>query len=205
MPSGLVKSYHSFSNRNKPQVKIALTILFILALAYNVFPLALGLNRDRRTPHLVNVFHALIFGLLQGILYWVGVLLGDTFMHLLDQQQKLVVFGILAAVGVRMFLEALKIRRGERLFSFDNYVKFMVMGIAAGINTMIVGMAASYYTPFGMLAPLLLVAAGFAWSIAGISMNLSRKNIILSSLIHLVAGIYLLFFGLLYFITNNWL
>lgn len=179
--------------------------MFILALAYNVFPLALGLNRDRRTPHLVNVFHALIFGLLQGILYWVGVLLGDTFMHLLDQQQKLVVFGLLAAVGVRMFLEALKIRRGERLFSFDNYVKFMVMGIAAGINTMIVGMAASYYTPFGIFAPLLLVAAGFAWSIAGISMNLSRKNIILSSLIHLLAGIYLLFFGLLYFITNNWL
>lgn len=201
----MVKSYHSFSNRNKFPVKTALTILFILALAYNVFPLALGLNRDRRTPHLVNVFHALIFGLLQGILYWVGVLLGDTFMHLLDQQQKLVVFGLLAAVGVRMFLEALKIRRGERLFSFDNYVKFMVMGIAAGINTMIVGMAASYYTPFGFFAPLLLVAAGFAWSIAGISMNLSRKNIILSSLIHLIAGIYLLFFGLLYFITNNWL
>lgn len=186
-------------------MKIALYILFVLALSYNVFPLALGLNRDRRSPHLLNVFHALVFGLIQGIMYWLGVLLGDTFMHLLEDTQKVVVLGVITAVAIRMVLESLKIRKGERLYSFDNYVKFVVMGIAAGINTFIIGMTASYLSPFGSLLPLLLVLAGFAWSIAGISMNLSRNNIILSSLLHLAGGIYLFIFALVYFFTQNWL
>jgi putative Mn2+ efflux pump MntP len=186
-------------------LKIALYILFIIALAYNVFPLALGLNRDRRTPHVINVFHALIFGLIQGIMYWLGIILGSTFIHLLEEQQNAVVLGLLVAVSVRMAIESFKIRKGERLFSFDNYVKFVVMGVAAGINTFIIGMTAPYLSPFGVLMPFLLVIAGFAWSIAGISMNLSRKNIILSSLLHLLGSIYLFVFGLIYFFTNNWL
>ncbi len=186
-------------------MKFVLYILFILAISYNVFPLALGLNRDRRTPHLVNVFHAAVFGLLQGIMYYIGILLGDTFMHLLEENYRFVVFGILTAVSVRMFIEAFKIRKGARLFSFDNYVKFMIMGIAAGINTLIVGMTATYLTPFAGLMPVMLVAGGFAWSITGISMNLTRKNIILSSLLHLNSAIFIFIFGIIFLLTQNWL
>jgi putative Mn2+ efflux pump MntP len=186
-------------------LKYALYIIFILALSYNVFPLALGLNRDRRTPHLVNVFHAAVFGLLQGIMYYLGITLGDTFMHLLTQNYRFVVFGILAAVAVRMSIEAFKIRTGARLFSFDNYVKFIIMGIAAGINTLIVGMTASYLSPFGSMMPVLLVIGGFAWSITGISMNLSRKNVILSSFLHLASAVLIFIFGILFLVTLNWL
>jgi putative Mn2+ efflux pump MntP len=186
-------------------LKYALYILFILAISYNVFPLALGLNRDRRTPHLVNVFHAIVFGLIQGIMYYIGISLGETFMHLFADNFRLVVFGILGAVSVRMFIEAFKIRKGARLFSFDSYVKFVIMGIAAGINTLIIGMTASYLSPFESLMPLLLVAGGFAWSIAGISMNLTRKNIILSSLLHLISATFIFIFGLLFLVTKNWL
>lgn len=182
-----------------------LYILFIIAVSYNVFPLALGLNRDHRTPHLVNVYHALIFGLLQGIMYYLGITLGDTFMHLLEAQYRLVVFGILAAVAIRMLIEAFKIRKGARLFSFDHYVKFMIMGVAAGINTLIIGMTAAYVKPFGYLMPILLVAGGFAWSIAGISMNISRKNIMLSSLLHLCAAVFIFIFGLIFLVTQDWL
>lgn len=206
---------HWFTNNQRPfsnfephkfiHLKYAFYILFILALSYNVFPLALGLNRDRRTPHLVNVFHALVFGLLQGIMYYLGILLGETFMHLFTENFRLVVFGILGAVSVRMFIEAFKIRKGARLFSFDNYVKFVIMGIAAGINTLIIGMTASYLSPFESLMPVLLVAGGFAWSIAGISMNLTRKNIILSSLLHLISATLIFIFGLLFLVTKNWL
>jgi putative Mn2+ efflux pump MntP len=185
-------------------LKYVLYILLILAVSYNVFPLALGLNRDRRTPHLVNVFHAAVFGLLQGIMYYIGITLGDTFMHLLEANYRFVVFGILAAVAVRMSIEAFKIRKGARLFSFDNYIKFMIMGVAAGINTLIVGMTANYLSPFAGLMPLLLVAGGFAWSITGISMNLSRRNIILSSLLHLGFAIFIFIFGIVFLITSNW-
>lgn len=104
-----------------------------------------------------------------------------------------------------MFIEAFKIRKGARLFSFDNYVKFVMMAIAAGINTLIIGMTASYLSPFENLMPLLLVAGGFAWSIAGISMNLTRKNIILSSLLHLTSGTLIFIFGLLFLVIKNWL
>lgn len=185
-------------------MKYFLYILFIIALAYNTFPLALGLNRDHRNKHLTNLLLAAIFGLLQGIMYYIGSLLGDTFMHVFILRYKWVVFGIIIAVSVRMMLEAFKIRKGERLFSFDNYVKFIIMTIAAGINTLIIGMTANYFSPFSELMPMFLVAAGFLWSIAGISMNLSRTNILLSSMMHLGASIVLFIVALVYILTNNW-
>ena len=174
-------------------------------MAYNAFPLALGLNRDHRNPHWLNVLHSLVFGLVQGAMYHLGSMLGDTFMHLFVIRFKWVVFGILLAVSFRMLLEAVKIRKGARLFSFDNYSKFLIMTVAAGINTFIVGMTSMYFQPFGYLLPLFLVVAGFCWSIAGISMNLSRTNILLSSAFQSVASAVIFIVALLYLIFNNWL
>jgi len=185
-------------------MKYTLYILFIIALAYNTFPLALGLNRDHRNPHLINLLLASVFGLIQGVMYHIGAMLGDTFMHLFVIRYKWVVFGIFMAVSVRMLLEAVKIRKGARLFSFDNYVKFIIMAVAAGINTFIIGMTSDYFAPFDPFMPLLLVAAGFCWSIAGISMNLSRTNILLSSAMHFGASIIIFIVAVVYLLTNNW-
>jgi len=173
-------------------------------VAYNTFPLALGLNRDHRNSHLTNLLLATVFGLLQGLMYHMGALLGDTFMHVFVIRYKWVIFGILGAVSIRMILEALRIRRGERLFSFDNYVKFVIMAVAAGINALIIGMTADHFSPFNGLMPILLVIAGFCWSIAGISMNLSRTNILLSSLMHIIAAAVIFVVALVYILTNNW-
>lgn len=173
-------------------------------MAYNTFPLALGLNRDHRNPHLTNLLLATVFGLLQGLMYHMGALLGDTFMHVFVIRYKWVIFGIMGAVSIRMILEALRIRRGERLFSFDNYVKFVIMAVAAGINALIIGMTAGHFSPFNGLMPILLVISGFVWSIAGISMNLSRTNILLSSLLHLIAAAIIFVVALVYLLTNNW-
>ncbi len=63
-------------------------------------------------------------------------------MYLFVVRYKLAVFAILFAVSIRMSIEAFKIRKGARLFSFDNYIKLLILSIAAGINTLIVGMAA---------------------------------------------------------------
>ncbi len=186
-------------------MKYFVSILFIAALAYNTFPLALGLNRDRRNPHWLNVLLAITFGLLQGVMYHLGALLGDTFMYLFVIRYKWVVFGILLAVSIRMLFEAFKIRKGERLFSFDNYIKFFIMTIAAGINTLIVGMTAMHFQPLDLLTPSFLVFFGFGWSIAGVSMNLSRVNILLSSLIQMIASIIIFVIALLYLFTNLWL
>jgi putative Mn2+ efflux pump MntP len=185
-------------------VKYALYILFIVAVAYNTFPLALGLNRDHRNSHLTNLLLASVFGLLQGLMYHMGSLLGSNFMHLFVVRYKWVVFGIFVAVSVRMMLESLRIRRGERLFSFDNYVKFFIMAIAAGINTLIIGMTSSYFSPFNGMMPVLLIIAGFCWSIAGISMNMSRTNILLSSALHSAASVVIFTVAVVYLFTKNW-
>ncbi|MBK9292105.1 MAG: manganese efflux pump [Bacteroidetes bacterium] len=179
-------------------------ILFVIALAYNTFPLALGQNRDHRNSHLKNLIMAGIFGLIQGVMYHLGDVLGHTFMHLFVKRYKWVVFGVLVAVAVRMAMEAFNIRRGAKLFSFDNYSKFVIMAVSAGINTFIVGMTGYHFMPYGALLPALLVAAGFAWSIAGISMNISRTNILLSSLLQFFSAGVLFIIAFLYLLTNLW-
>jgi len=179
-------------------------ILFVIALSYNTFPLALGQNRDHRNSHVKNIIMATIFGLIQGVMYHLGNLLGNTYMHLFVKRYKWVVFGILAAVAIRMAIEAFNIRRGSKLFSFDNYSKFVIMAISAGINTFIIGMAGFHFMPYGNLLPILLVLAGFAWSVAGISMNISRVNILLSSVFQFFAAGVLFIIALLYLLTKLW-
>jgi putative Mn2+ efflux pump MntP len=181
-----------------------LNILFIIALAYNTFPLALGQNRDHRNSHLKNVIMATIFGLIQGVMYHLGNILGNTYMHLFVKRYKWVVFGILVAVAIRMAMEAFNIRRGSKLFSFDNYSKFVIMAVSAGINTFIIGMAGYHFMPYGSLLPLLLVGAGFAWSVAGISMNISRTNILLSSVFQFFAAGILLVVAFMFLFTKLW-
>lgn len=178
-------------------------VLLIFALAYNTFPVALGLDRDNRNSLFVNLLYAVIFGLSQGLMYKLGSLLGGEFMYLFVIRYKLAVFAILFAVSIRMFIEAFKIRKGARIFSFDNYIKLIIIAIAAGINTLIVGMAAEYLSPFETLRILFLILAGFTWSIIGISMNLTRKNIMLSSFLHLTAGIIVLLTGTVYLLSTH--
>ncbi len=183
-------------------MKSFLYILFIFAIAYNAFPPAIGLNRDKRNTLLTNILHAIIFGLVQGVMFKFGALIGESFMYLFVERFKLAVFGVLLAVGVRMAIESFKILKGARLFSFDNYIKLLILAIAAGINTFIVGMTADYLTPFETLMTLLLIVAGFGWSIAGISMNLSRQNIILSSILHLISALVVLATGLVFLFSS---
>jgi putative Mn2+ efflux pump MntP len=179
--------------------------LFIISVAYNTFPLALGLNRDHRNSHFNNVLMAIVFGLIQGVMYHLGDLLGKTFMHVFVLRYKWVIFGILTAVSIRMMMEAFRIRKGQRLFSFDNYVKFTIMAIAAGINTLIIGMTAGHFSPFNGMMSLLLVICGFFWSITGISMNLSRVNVLLSSFFQIIAASIIFIVALVYLLTNNWI
>jgi putative Mn2+ efflux pump MntP len=176
--------------------------LFIFAIGYNTFPLALGLNRDKRNTLVTNLMHAIIFGLVQGVMFKLGSLLGESFMYLFVERFKLAVFGILLAVSIRMGIESFKILKGARLFSFDNYIKFLILAVAAGINTLIVGMTAEYITPFETLMTLVLIIVGFGWSILGLSMNLSRKNIILSSIIHIISSIIILATGLVFLFST---
>jgi putative Mn2+ efflux pump MntP len=174
------------------------SILFVLALTSVAFPLALGLHPDKENRQGNLFLIALLFGAVQAMMVFLGNLLGQQFMHLFSAHHQIVVFAVFGLIAVRMIIEALKIRKENRLFAFESYSRLLIIAIAAAINSLIAGMVGTYFQPFGTALPWAFFIAGFGWSILGLLLPINRINILLASVLQLFFAVVLLIIGLLY-------
>ena len=100
-----------------------------------------------------NLIYALILALGQGLMYYLGGLLGGTFMHLLTKLSKWVVLALCFSIYYRMLINTLKIKKGENLYFVQNKKQIILLSIALGVNTFIAGLMTEFYEPFQNITP----------------------------------------------------
>lgn len=179
-------------------MNIAIILFLVLALTSGTFPLVLGLQSQERKSWLQRLLIGLIFGVVQALMIYLGLLLGQRFMHLLSPHYQIIVFAVFGLIALRMLMEALKIRKENRLFIFETYPKVFIVAVAASINTLIAGMAISGLQLMTDSLPLAFMAAGFVWAIVGQSMVVNRINILFASVSQLVSAFILFVISFLY-------
>lgn len=177
-----------------------INILFIIALT---FPVAIAstafglINNEQLTINNGqhwgrNLMYALILALGQGVMYILGSLLGGTFMHLMERLASWIVLALCFSVAFRMLLDTLKIRNGENLYFMQNKKQAILLSIALGINTFIVGLMADFLPLFQNMTPFVLMGAGFIWSLISMAIPFSKMKLTLNSLLNSIfAGIIL--------------
>ena len=169
-------------------MNILIPIFLVLTLTSSTWPLALGLQSQEQKSWPQRLLIALIFGFVQAVMVYLGEMLGQRFMHLMAGHNHIVVFAIFGLIAFRMIMEALKIRKENRLFVFESFSKLFIVAIAASINTLIAGMAFSGLQLDITAMPFAFLLAGFVWAIIGLSMPINRVNILMTSVSQLISA-----------------
>lgn len=165
--------------------------IIIITLSFQVFPVALGIDQSKGLNQ--TIWFALILLLGQTLLFLVGYIIGDKIMHLLSDFKGTVLFIGFFLIGIRMMLDAFKVRKGERTYYYDETMPVILASLALGINTFLAGILLTLL-PFErhwlsvILAIFTLVMIGI-----GTFMKPGKTSFSIGSLLFFAGGIYMIF------------
>ncbi|MBR7176259.1 MAG: manganese efflux pump [Bacteroidales bacterium] len=182
-----------------------LDILFIIALTFPVAAASTAfgsINNEQCTMNNVqrwgrNLMFALVLALGQGLMYYLGSLLGGTFMHLLTKLSKWIIFALCFSVAYRMLLNTLKIKKGENLYFIETKKQLLLLSIALGVNAFIVGLMYEFMPMFHYYTPCIMMIVAFVWAIVMMLIPFSKMKLTFNSLLNLIFAAVILVRGLL--------
>lgn len=174
-----------------------INILFIIALTFPVAVASTAFGIQEKKEWGRNLMFALILALGQGVMYSLGGLLGGTFMHLMASYSKWIVLALCFSVSFRMLIDTLKIKKGENLFLIESKKHLLLLSIALGVNSFIVGLMSDFYPLFQKLTPYILMAAAFLWSMIAVAIPFSKMKLTVNSLLNVIFAALILVSGLI--------
>ena len=169
-------------------------IAIIVVLSIQVIPAALGI--DPKKDLNLTIWFALILILGQSTLFLIGFLLGNRLMHLMDDFKGTVLFIGFFLIGIRMIMEAFKVRKGERTFTFESTKSVILVSLALGINTFLAGLLFTYLSFERHWLTVILTSATLVSVGIGTVMTPGKTAFTISSLLFLAGGLWMIFSSL---------
>jgi putative Mn2+ efflux pump MntP len=165
-------------------------IVLAVLLSFQVFPAALGIP-GKETPG-KSILPVIILALTQVIMFLAGYYLGDKFMHLLRNHAAMVMFAGFFIIGIRMMMEVLKIRKGQRTYETEGEKSALLVAVAQSVNTFLAGLLL-VFLPVDMIIVLaVLLVASLALAAAGAFTGITKTSLAFASLLYLIAGILII-------------
>jgi len=170
---------------------LSLSILIVIILAFQVFPIALGVSAKDDLKNTVLI--VIILLLLQTVFFFIGYYVGEQFMHLLANFKSLVLFTGFFIIGIRMIMEVLKIRKGERTYYLNDERGMLLVAIAHSINTFLAGLLL-FFVPIDIfLLTLILFGTTIIMSISGVMAKPGKLGFSFASFLYLIGGVFIIF------------
>lgn len=172
-----------------------------------IIMVAVGLSMDAFAVSVVtgavykqlNVRHvlrmAVFFGGFQAFMPVIGYLAGVTVKQYISNYDHWVAFGILAAVGLKMIYESLKIKEQRRAMHPANLAILLVMSVATSIDALAVGVTLSLIISSIVATVIIIGAVTFCLSCAGVYVG-KRFGHFFENGIEAVGGLVLIGIGL---------
>ena len=173
------------------------SILIIIALSFQVFPIALGISSKGGLKNIF--FSALILSISQTVFFLLGYYAGEQFMHLLDDFKSTILFAGFFLIGIRMIVEVLRIRKGERTFLLEEKNSLVFASMAQSINTFLAALLLFFIPVNKLYLAAILFLSSVVVSVVGILVKPERLSFSFASLLYLLGGI-LIIVSSLYFI-----
>ena len=175
-----------------------MNILFIISLTFCVCVASTAFNIEKKNGWWRNMLFVCVLAAGQGLMYWLGSLLGGTFMYKFEGFAKVIVLLLCFMIAFRMVMDTLKIKNGKNLFLIDKPKQLVFLAIALGINALVAGlMAGNAFLPlFGKTTPLLIIGTSLVWGLIGIGTKFSQTKLLVNSLINFIAALAILITGI---------
>jgi hypothetical protein len=163
-------------------------VLLFVAFAVQAAPVSLGLNSSR--PGIAHLaIRISIIVLMQLAMLFLGILLGNRFMFMLESDKRMVLFAGFFLLAIRYFLEVFKIRKGERTYPVNNDLDILVPSVAVSINTFLGGILLYYVNVTRQSALLYLFVFSLLTSLFYAFQPFKKQSFASVSLIYFVSGI----------------
>ena len=173
-----------------------ISILFIIALTFPVAVAATAFGIKEKKEWGRSIMFALILALGQGVMYSLGSLLGGTFMHMMAELSKWIVFALCFAIAFRMLIDTLKIKNGTNLYLIEKKKHLLLLSVALGVNAFIAGLMADYMPLFQNLTPYIIMAVAFVWAIVSIMIPFSKMKLTVNSLLNVIFSAIIVVIGI---------
>ena len=171
---------------------------FVIALTFCICTASTAFNIGKRSGWWRNFLFVLALAAGQGLMYWLGALLGGTFMYKFASFAKVIVLVFCFMIAFRMVLDTLKIKTGKNLFLIDKPRHLMFLSIALGINALIAGLIAddAFLPLFGEITPLYIIGLSLIWGFIGIGTKFTQNKLLINSLLNVIAALFVLATGI---------
>ena len=181
------------------QITNVVSITFIIALTFSVAVASSAFNIEKKNGWWRNMLFVCALAAGQGLMYWLGALLGGTFMYKFAGFAKVIVLVFCFMIAFRMVLDTLKIKTGKNLFLIDKPKQLLFLSIALGINALIAGLiAGEQFLPlFGIITPLYIIGISLIWGLIGIGTKLTQTKLLINSLLNIAAALTILAIGII--------
>lgn len=172
--------------------------VFVIALTFCVCTASTSFNIEQKNGWWRNMLFVLALSAGQGLLYWLGSLLGGTFMYKFESFAKVIVLLLCFMIAFRMVMDTLKIKSGKNLFLIDKPKQLIILAIALGINTLLAGLIAgdAFLPLFGKTTPLLILGTSLIWGLIGIGTKFSQTKLLINSLLNIASALAILATGI---------
>ena len=167
-----------------------IVVLIILFLSVQVFPVAIGVFI--KGNWLKATLFVVVLSLLQVVAYWLGLKLGSTFMHLMDGFKGVVFILGFLLIGIRMLMETLTIRKGERTYSIDSIGFVILASLAQSMNTFLVGLLFNYIDINEPFTLVLLLTFTIVISAIGVVVEPEKQFLSFASLLYALGGVIMI-------------
>ena len=171
--------------------------VFVIALTFCVAVASSAFNLEKKNGWWRNMLFVCALAAGQGLMYWLGALLGGTFMGKFESFAKVITIIFCFMIAFRMVMDTLKIKNGKNLFLIDKPKQLIILAIALGINTLFAGLIAgeAFMPLFGKVTPLLIIGISLVWGLIGIGIKFSQTKLLVNSLLNFIAALAILATG----------
>jgi len=165
----------------------SLPIVLVILLSFQVFPVALGISGKENLRN--TILPVVILALSQIVLFLAGYYLGKKFMYLLRDYKSTVLFAGFFIIGIRMFIDAFKIRKGERIYKLNDQRQIILAAIAQSVNTFLAGLLL-FFIPLNIVTvSAVLFSASLTMAVGGVVLIPGKQSLSFASLLYLIGGI----------------
>jgi len=172
------------------QLESAIISIILLGLSSQALPVALGINTKKGA---ISFWYAFILIATQVLFLYVGLLLGNRFLYLIEQYKNIIIFIGFFMIGTRMIIDVFRIRKGKRTYYLDHTATLMLASIAQGINTLLAGLLLTYLSSNLNRMVVILFVSTFVITIIGILLKPEKQSFAISALLTFLSAVIMLF------------
>lgn len=145
---------------------------------------------------------AIVFAVFQAIMPVLGWLLGVTFKDMIEQLDHWIAFSLLFIIGLKMIVEAIKVKPEDRKFNINNNYVLIMLALATTIDAFVVGISFGFLEVNILKAIIIIGIVTFLFSFGGICLG-KLNRFIKPRTAELIGGLVLIAIGVKILIEHN--